>query len=336
MHRGAAGRLPRRAAAPPAVRYPLSGQLLGVQLDTGELLVRHDAVPGYMDAMTMPFRVADRTRYPRPPAGRPDHRHAGGRTEAQLPRGRADRPAGRRSATPRRPRPVAEGLHILAPGDAAPATALDRPSRRQPCRWRSGAGSAVAVTFIYTRCPLPDFCPLLDRRFAAVQAAAAGDAVLRGRVRLLSVSFDPDADTPEVLAAHAARAGAEADWRVRHRAARGVDRFAAEFGVNVDPRGRPHHHPQPAHRGGRARRPDRGAALGQRLDRRRPAGRPAGRRSADRPPTADAPAGSPPRRSRCAPILAAADAAAAARRVHPGRTGAGRSPAHAGGRAGAG
>ena len=57
---GAAGRVPRRAGAA-AVRYPTAGQLLAVQLDTGELLVKHDAVPGYMDAMTMPFRVADRT-----------------------------------------------------------------------------------------------------------------------------------------------------------------------------------------------------------------------------------------------------------------------------------
>ena len=44
----------------PAQRYPIQGQLLGVQLDTGQVLLKHGAVDGYMDAMTMPFQVADR------------------------------------------------------------------------------------------------------------------------------------------------------------------------------------------------------------------------------------------------------------------------------------
>ena len=91
----------------------------------------------------------------------------------------------------------------------------------------------MVVTFIYTRCPLPDFCPLLDRRFAAIQDAAAADPVLRGRVRLLSVSFDPDADTPEVLAAHATRVGALSDWHFATAPRETVDRFAASLGVNV-------------------------------------------------------------------------------------------------------
>jgi protein SCO1/2 len=96
--------------------------------------------------------------------------------------------------------------------------------------WR---GSAVVVTFIYTQCPLPDFCPLLDRRFAAIQAAAADDPALAGRVRLLSVSFDPDTDTPEVLTAHAAKVGALGDWHFATAPREVVDRFAASFGVNV-------------------------------------------------------------------------------------------------------
>jgi protein SCO1/2 len=221
----------RDAAAPAAVRYPLSGQLLGVQLDTGELLVRHEAVPGYMDAMTMPFRVLDRTsvRDRRPGdliaatlVVEPERSYL----ESVQFTGRA--PLGDDAP----PRPVAEGLHILAPGDPAPDTPLTnhRGENVALSQWR---GSAVAVTFIYTGCPLPDFCPLLDRRFAAVQAAAEGDPILRGRVRLLSVSFDPDTDTPEVLAAHAARAGAQAEWAFATAPRETVDRFAAMFGVNV-------------------------------------------------------------------------------------------------------
>lgn len=212
-------------------RFPLTGQLMAVQLDTGQILVKHDAIPGYMDAMTMPFTVADRTAI--------RDRRPGDLVAATLvvdgDRSRLEdlRLVGRAplgDAAP--PRPVAEGVHVLGPGDVPPDTALTthRGATMALSAWR---GSAVAVTFIYTRCPLPEFCPLLDRRFAAVQRAAAGDAALAGRVRLLSVSFDPDVDTPDVLAAHAARLGAGADWHFATAPRDAIDRFAAAFGVNV-------------------------------------------------------------------------------------------------------
>jgi protein SCO1/2 len=217
-------------ASPAATRYPLTGQLVAVQLDTGQVLVKHDAVPGYMDAMTMPFQVADRTTI--------RDRRPGDLITATLvvtdERSHLEdvQWTGRAPLEAAPARPVAEGLHILAPGDPAPETALlsHGGGSVSLSDWR---GSAVAVTFIYTRCPLPDFCPLLDRRFAAIQAAAADDPALAGRVRLLSVSFDPDTDTPEVLTAHAAKVGALGDWHFATAPREVVDRFAASFGVNV-------------------------------------------------------------------------------------------------------
>jgi protein SCO1/2 len=77
----------------------------------------------------------------------------------------------------------------------------------QAFRLSSLRGHPVLLTFIYTRCPLPNFCPLMDRQFQAVQQAIQAGR-LSGGVRLLSVSFDPDFDTPAVLAAHAGRVGA--------------------------------------------------------------------------------------------------------------------------------
>jgi protein SCO1/2 len=73
----------------------------------------------------------------------------------------------------------------------------------------------------------------MDRRFQEIQDAAAADARLAGRVRLLSVSFDPEFDTPAVLTAHAARVGARPGWTFATAPPAVVDRFAAEFGVNV-------------------------------------------------------------------------------------------------------
>ena len=51
---------------------------------------------------------------------------------------------------------------------------------RRLSEWR---GRTLALTFIYTRCPLPDFCPLMDRHFADVQQLVIDDATLRGQVQ---------------------------------------------------------------------------------------------------------------------------------------------------------
>ena len=129
--------------------------------------------------------------------------------------------------------PAAAGVQLLKPGDVVPATPLvdqeDKPLALPD--WR---GSAMVITFIYTRCPLPQFCPLMDRRFAEIQAMAAADPALKGKVRLLSISFDPATDRAAVLRAHATKAGADpAVWRFATAEESVVDRLAATFGVNV-------------------------------------------------------------------------------------------------------
>lgn len=214
-----------------ADRYPIAGQLLSVQLDTGQVLLKHGPVAGYMGAMTMPFTVADRAEVlPRRPGDLVTATLVVEPTRSYLEHltvtGTAPLPDAFSS------RPVAEGMHLLAPGDPVPAVALTSHTG-QPIALADWAGAAGVVTFIYTRCPLPDFCPLMDRRFGEIQAAAAGDAALSGKVRLLSVSFDPANDTPAVLTAHAARVGAKAGWHFATAPPAVVDRFAAAFGVNV-------------------------------------------------------------------------------------------------------
>jgi protein SCO1/2 len=121
---------------------------------------------------------------------------------------------------------------VLAPGDAVPdETLIDQDGKA--FRVSSLEGSAVLLTFIYTRCPLPDFCPRMDENFAAVQQAIE-DGRLRGPIRLLSVSFDPDADTPAALRAHALRRGADkAVWTFATAPRERVEAWAGRFGVSV-------------------------------------------------------------------------------------------------------
>ena len=71
----------------------------------------------------------------------------------------------------------------------------------------------MLVTFIYTRCPLPDYCIRMSRNFADIQHQLAADPELYNKTHLLSVSFDPAHDTPKVLRSYgAAYAGAGAGF----------------------------------------------------------------------------------------------------------------------------
>jgi protein SCO1/2 len=81
---------------------------------------------------------------------------------------------------------------------------------------------------------LPQFCPFIDRRFAEVQKLAAADSALAGKVRLLSISFDPKFDRDEILSAHASKVAADPKvWRFATADEAIVDRLAAQFGINV-------------------------------------------------------------------------------------------------------
>jgi protein SCO1/2 len=69
-------------------------------------------------------------------------------------------------------------------------------------------GNVVALTFIYTRCPLPDFCPLMDKKFSELAQRLGGSPGRASKVRLISLSFDPEHDTPDLLRKHAQVRGA--------------------------------------------------------------------------------------------------------------------------------
>lgn len=128
---------------------------------------------------------------------------------------------------------VAVASGMLAVGDLLPDIALiDQHDRRRALsEWH---GAMVLITFIYTRCPLPTFCPLMDQNFVTIQRGVEEDAVLRGRVKLVSISLDPEYDTPGVLAAHAARLKADpAVWTFLTGDRVTIDRAAGRFGVGV-------------------------------------------------------------------------------------------------------
>jgi protein SCO1 len=69
-------------------------------------------------------------------------------------------------------------------------------------------GHVVVLTFIYTRCPLPDFCPLMDKKFSDLAQRIGVFPGRADKIRLISLSFDPEHDTPDLLRKHAQVRGA--------------------------------------------------------------------------------------------------------------------------------
>ena len=214
--------------APPARKYELTGQVLVVHEKTNHLTIKHEDIPGYMPGMTMNFAVAPALM--------------AGRAPGELIRGTLEVTdttavlvAITRTGTAPLPEASADSMAavLLNAGDEMPDAALidQHDKRRAISEWK---GSLTVLTFIYTQCPLPTYCPLMDQNFAAIQRSAAEDPALRGRVRLVSVSFDPDFDTPAVLGAYAARRKADlAVWTFLTGDRVTVERFAARFGVSV-------------------------------------------------------------------------------------------------------
>lgn len=197
---------PKAETALPIQTFEGTGVIEELHPKEQTITIAHRAIGSYMPAMTMPFKV-------RPPAelsglalgDRVSFRLRVSSTESWLDRirklhaERGPRPAGI-IATPAASRTPA---HTTAGADHS---LLDFPFTNelgQPVRLRDFRGQALAVTFFFTRCPLPEFCPRLSKNFE--EASARLEAMRDGPTNwhFLSVSFDPGFDTPAVLRAYA-------------------------------------------------------------------------------------------------------------------------------------
>ena len=218
-----------RAPAPAPRTFELKGQILAIDQARQEITVSHADIPGFMPAMTMPYKVRDANLL----KGRTPGELIGAtlvveESDAYLQSIRHEGVA----ALPDE-RPAARAMNLLGVGEAVRDGELVDPSgaRRSLGDWR---GQVLAVTFVYTRCPLPNFCPLIDRHFAAVQEQVRSSSDLQGRVHLVSVTLDPDYDTPAVLLRHAGQLKADpAVWSLLTGSREQIETFASQFGVSV-------------------------------------------------------------------------------------------------------
>ncbi|HEX7574256.1 MAG TPA: SCO family protein [Bacteroidota bacterium] len=188
------------------VTFPLRGEV--VRIDTAKLTltVAHQAIPNYMNAMTMPFKVRDRNLL-RPLAVGDSIQAtlAVSRTESWLEQiavvGKGEMPA------PLTPDQIITAK-VFKTGEIFPDESLVNQDGKT-VRLSSFRGRVLAITFIYTRCPLPDFCIRMSNQFARIQKSLKGDGSLNGKWHLMTVSFDPKFDRPAVLKRYAAEYGAD-------------------------------------------------------------------------------------------------------------------------------
>ena len=220
--------------APEQRTFTLQGQVQSLDAPRKVVVVKHEEIKGFMPAMTMPYEVQDAQAL-------------GGLAPGDLINARlivfsngAHLADIRRVGTAPLEKPPADvpnptassGFELLRPGEAPPdGKFLDQDGK--PRHFGEFTGAPVVMTFIYTRCPLPTFCPLMDRHFATLQKALQVDPALT-RVKLVTVSFDPATDTPAVLKQHAKSLDADLTrWTFLTGDRDEVDQFAARFGVSV-------------------------------------------------------------------------------------------------------
>ena len=177
--------------------YHLRGKVISTDPAHGLVVLDHEAIPGFMDAMTMPYQLKDPSIV--------SDLHPGDVITADV-------------LVSKNSEETVQLDHIVVVAKASPTTSpqLCTMCRRREmwCRTLHFATRMVtrficavsrqgtADYFIYTRCPLPNFCPLVTHNFAVIEKQLAASPALYGKTHLLCVSFDPEHDTPERLKAY--------------------------------------------------------------------------------------------------------------------------------------
>ena len=199
----------KAAPAPPVAKpatnaankiFEVRGVIREVPADGKTLTVRHEEIPGYMPKMTMELNVRDTNEVHnlqaddeitfRLVATEDTHWIENIRRVGHMESTNATAPA------------KIELVQELNPGDVLPDfEMLDEHGRTiQLSKFR---GQVVAFSLFFTRCPLPDFCPLMNKNFGEARRLLLSDQAAMTNWNLLSLSFDAEFDSPAMLAGYA-------------------------------------------------------------------------------------------------------------------------------------
>jgi len=227
-----------KAAQPnPEKTFPVRGKVIST--DPTHVTLDHEAVPGFMDAMTMPYKLKDPAVV--------SELHPGDRITARIVV--QQDAAGFHDAELDNIVVVAQArpdykpsiqYHTPTVGDVVPDFRLLNQSGRK-ISLSEFKGKVLLVTFIYTRCPLADYCPRMSRNFAEIDKELAVDPALYRKTHLLSISFDPAYDTPAVLRSYGGAYTGNytketfAHWDFAAPSEKDLPQVTQFFGVGVTP-----------------------------------------------------------------------------------------------------
>jgi protein SCO1 len=180
------------ACKPQTREFKLHGQVVQSDAEKNTVVVKHSDIPGFMPGMTMPYKVKDRSgMLALAPGDVMDARVVVLKdgSDFWLDNIRVTDSSARKGAKP---------PHMLKAGEKVPDLELINQDGKK-FHLSDLKGKAVLITFIYTRCPLPTFCPRLSTAFSKIHEDLAKDPDTYAKTHLLTISFDPDYDTPAVL-----------------------------------------------------------------------------------------------------------------------------------------
>jgi protein SCO1 len=214
----------------PERRFELKGKVVSVDRAQRQVVIAHEQIPGFMDAMTMPFDVHDDWAI--------SVLEPGQKIEATLVV-RDDRSwiEGLRISKTEQIKGAAAAGSEPKIGEAVPDFSLLNQDNR-PIHLSQYHGRSVLLTFIYTRCPLPDYCPRTSRNFSEIHQALQSGKKSGDIPHLLTVSFDTEHDTPAVLKEYARRymnPPAFGEWEFATGSPEEIKKITSYFGLTYWP-----------------------------------------------------------------------------------------------------
>ena len=221
-----------RAASTNIQTYSVKGVIKELKPADRTVVIKHEEIPGYMSAMTMPFEVKD----PKELSGLQPGDQVTFRMLITDIDGWIDQIRKISTTEVAQPRPAetVRRVRIVDPlkiGDPIPNYPFTN-ELNQPISLGQFKGQALALTFIFTRCPFPNFCPRMSSNFAEAYKNLSGATGGPTNWHLLSISFDPEFDTPAVLKGYAKRYQYDTNhWSFATGAWIEIDAITEQFGL---------------------------------------------------------------------------------------------------------
>lgn len=176
--------------------YDLKGKVVAVEPDKHLVTIAHEEVPEFMPAMTMPFTVRSEADLKiLAPEDEVNATLVVDGSQSWLENLVIRKHSPNEAAVP--------GLAEANEGDEVPNYGLVNQDGKH-IALHNYRGKALLLTFIYTRCPLPEYCTLMSNNFAEVERQLQQQPQTYDKTHLLSISIDPEYDSPGVLRSYGA------------------------------------------------------------------------------------------------------------------------------------